>query len=126
MNVDGKSMIQEAVGRDASRLLGGRFEVRQPVSDLIQKQWALHSAIAIFVYWVLVFSVPFFVSDRQTRSDTPLWFWCGLCAVIGYFSYTGIRAWKRGWKARFILRIIVPAALLGIGCIAVGLMSWLG
>ena len=94
--------------------------------DLIQKQWALHSAIAIFVYWVLVFYVPFFVSDRQTRSDTPLWFWCGLSAAIGYFSYTGIKAWKQGWKARFILRIVVPASLLGIASIAVGLRSQLG
>ena len=106
-----------------SRLIRG---VRRTVSDLLRKQWILFSAVAIFLYWVLVFSVPFFVSDSRIRSDTPLSFWCGVCVVIGYFIYTGIRAWKRGWKARFVLRIVVPAALLGIACAMVGLNSRLG
>jgi hypothetical protein len=82
------------------------------MSDLIQKQLALASAGVIFMYWVLVFSTPFLITSQQARSSASLWFWCVVGTTIGYFTYTGFRARRRGWKARFILRIVVPAALL--------------
>jgi hypothetical protein len=92
------------------------------MSDVIQKQWALASALVILLYWVSVFFAPFLVSDQQARAGAPLWFWGGLCSAIGYFSYTGLRAWRHGWKTRFILRIVVPAALLVIACMTVWLL----
>lgn len=95
------------------------------MSDLIRKQWIFHSALIIFMYWVFVFSMPFMISDREVRSETPLWYWCALAVAVAYFSYTGFRAWRRGWKARFILRIVVPAMLLLSVSTLAGLLAWL-
>lgn len=95
------------------------------MSDLIQKQWILAAALLLFMYWVSVFFMPFAISDPKIRPNAPLWFWCGLGVAIAYFSYTGVRAWRRGWKARFILRIVVPAALLVSATIVIGLLAWL-
>jgi hypothetical protein len=77
------------------------------------------------MYWVFVFSMPFMISDREIRSDAPLWYWGGLSVAVAYFSYTGFRARRRGWKARFILRIVVPAVLLLSASTLVGLLAWL-
>lgn len=96
------------------------------MSDLIQKQLAFTSALVTLSYWVIVLFIPFLASDQQVSSGVPLSFWVGACAAISYFSYTGLRAHRRGWKSRFVLRIVVPAALFFIGCIAIGFLSWLG
>ena len=78
----------------------------------------------LFAYWVVVFATPFFVIDPDIRAEAPVEFWCAIAAAIGYFSYTGVRAWRRGWKARFILRIVVPAALLMTACLFIGAIAW--
>lgn len=85
---------------------------------------ALSAAAFIFLYWALVFSIPFMIDNSEFRSTAPFWFWCVLCSGIGYFSYTGFRAWRRGWRARFIMRIVVPAALLMSACTIVGVAKW--
>lgn len=93
---------------------------RYPSPNLAQKQLALVSAMVIFVYWFVVFMTPLLIIDPRIRSEAPLGLWCAIAAAIGYFSYTGVRAWRRGWKARFILRIVVPASLLATSCLFTG------
>jgi hypothetical protein len=92
--------------------------------SLAQKEWAFASAIILFLYWTFVFSMPLLIADQKFRSSAPLEFWGVLCVAIGYFSYTGIRAWRRRWKARFVLRIVVPAALLVTSTMLVVLFGW--
>lgn len=94
------------------------------MSNLSQKQLAVASAAILFVYWVMVFSLPFLIHSRESRSSAPLSFWCVICLAIVYFSYTGIRAWRRRWKARFVLRIVVPTALLVTSTMLVVLSGW--
>jgi hypothetical protein len=92
--------------------------------SLAQKKWAFASAIILFLYWAFVFSMPLLIASQEFRSSDALGFWAVLCVAIGYFSFTGIRAWRRRWKARFVLRIVVPAALLVISSTLVGLFGW--
>ena len=92
--------------------------------SLAQKQWGFASAIILFLYWAFVFSMPLLISSQEFRSTDALGFGGVLCAAIGYFSYTGIRAWRRRWKARFVLRIVVPAALLVTSTMLVILFGW--
>jgi len=51
--------------------------------------------------------------------------WCLMGALFAYFGYTGIRAWRKGWKSRFILRIIVPLSLLAVSSALTVLGVWL-
>lgn len=93
------------------------------MSNLIDKQWKFASAAILFQYWVFVFAMPFLILSQDTRSGAPLWFWGVLCVAIGYFSYTGYKAWRRRWKARFVLRIVIPAALFITASVLVGLLA---
>jgi hypothetical protein len=100
------------------------------MSDLIHKQWQVASALILVLYWGFVFMLPFMIlaqiMSKEPTSGIPLPVWCVLSASIGYFSYTGVRAWRRKWKARFILRIVVPAALLFSACVLIGTFAWFG
>lgn len=87
---------------------------------------AIASAAILFLYWLSVFFLPFWIGDSHLRSTAPVWFWLVICAAIGYFTWTGVRAWRRGWKARFIMRIVIPAALLIIACTSFGVTRWVG
>jgi hypothetical protein len=92
--------------------------------SLAQKQWALASAMILLLYWALVFSMPLLIASPEFRSSDTVGFWAGFCVAIGYFTFTGIRAWRRRWQARFVLRIVVPAALLVISTTLVVFFGW--
>jgi hypothetical protein len=47
-----------------------------------------------------------------------------LAFVVGYCLYTGWRAWKRGWKARFVLRLVFPISLFALSCAVFWLRPW--
>ena len=94
------------------------------MSDLLDKKLSVAVAVSIAVYWGLAFLIPFLITDRSIRPDA----WAvGLIALfLGYLAYTGYRAWRQGWKARFVLRIVVPLALFVASWMVIGLASWLG
>ena len=92
------------------------------MSDLAEKKQAFTYALILFAYWFVVFLIPCFIAREILEGHTPFLFWCVLSAMVGYFSYTGIRARRRGWRARFIQRIVIPASLLVAGGIFVGVL----
>ena len=98
--------------------------------DLIHKQWQFAAALILAVYWGFVFMLPFVILEQiaseEPASDLPPETWFVASAIVGYFSYTGVRAWRRKWRARFILRIVVPTALLFSSCVLIGAFAWLG
>jgi hypothetical protein len=55
----------------------------------------------------------------------PASVWCVFGGLFAYFLYTGVRAWRGGWKSRFILHVVVPIVLLMLSSIAAGVWSWL-
>ena len=40
--------------------------------------------------------------------------------LFAYSLFTGIRALRRGWRSRFILRVVVPLSLLMLSSIGAG------
>jgi len=72
------------------------------------------------IMWiVLVMLPPVLAGDLYAP---PASVWCIFGGIFLYSLYTGVRAWRRGWKSRFILRIVVPFALLTISFI----LQWMG
>ncbi len=45
-------------------------------------------------------------------SPLPFNFLAFLFFLYAYLGYSGFRALRKGWKSRFILRVVVPAGLL--------------
>ena len=87
--------------------------------SLVQQRIGMVGIVAI--QWFAVAAVPFGVARRFPRVD-------GLAltiaaVIVGYCFYTGYRAWNRGWKTRFVLRVVVPVCLFALSSIAVGLSS---
>jgi hypothetical protein len=43
---------------------------------------------------------------------------------VAYCYYTGYRAWRRNWRSRFVLRVVVPSALFSVVFVAAGVLAW--
>ena len=72
--------------------------------------------------WFAVAATPFLVLGTLGHfSQLDGWALTLVAAIVGYCFYTGYRAWRRGWKARFILRLVVPTSLFVLSWITVGL-----
>lgn len=88
------------------------------MSGLSRKRYLIGVGAYVFLYWATALALPFMiVAPDHTRLGVSGW--CVVVAVIGYGAYTGLRAFARGWKARFILRIVVPTALFVTSSIVV-------
>lgn len=93
------------------------------MSDLSKKNLSFHVAVLLGVYWLVVFAIPFMIADASINPGTLGW--CFFGALISYCAYTGLRALRRGSKARFILRIVVPAALFVTASMVVAVIGQL-
>jgi hypothetical protein len=72
------------------------------------------------VMWLMVVMLPPVLAGDLNAPPTSVW--CIFGGIFLYSLYTGVRAWRRGWKSRFILRIVVPLALLATSFI----LQWTG
>jgi hypothetical protein len=55
----------------------------------------------------------------------PGWqLWALMAFIYAYLGYTGIRAYRRRWRSRFILRIVVPLSILGVSAVATAVVRW--
>jgi hypothetical protein len=73
------------------------------------------------MYWMLAATAPFMLFGVVDRPDSVI---SVLFLVItGYFMYTGYRAWKLRCTARFVLRIVVPAALFLLASLCAGVVA---
>jgi len=73
----------------------------------------------VTVQWFVAAGLPaFVVGYLQPPSD---WAVILLGAATGYCFWTGYRAWKRGWKARAVLRLAIPTGIFVASTCVVGL-----
>jgi len=88
--------------------------------------WLLKQRIGMVgivgVYWLTAAAAPAVIVGRLRRPDEMAGVIIGLIAA--YCAYTGYRAWRRGWQARFVLRVAIPAVLFALGWAAVGVARW--
>jgi hypothetical protein len=77
-------------------------------------------AILLGTLWVHLIMLPVFLAGELAAPPVSLWII--LSAIFLYSIYTGVRAWRRGWKSRFIFRIVVPVTLLTISFV----LQWTG
>ena len=79
--------------------------------------------VAVMVQWVVVATLPAFLVGYfglPTGWDAVLF-----GSIAAYCFWTGYRAWKRGWKARFVLRLAIPICLFAISTCVVGVTKLL-
>lgn len=79
-------------------------------ADPVRSRLTLSVGCLLFFTWVFAALVPPMIGGVFPRPDP--WMWCLIASFFVYFGYTGMRAWRRGLKSRFILRIVVPLSLL--------------
>ena len=88
--------------------------------DPIDFRLKLTMAVLLGTTWTMLVLLPVLIADKP--GPIPASFWIIFGALPLYFFYTGVRAWRRGWKSRFILRIVIPLALLAVSSI----LQWTG
>ena len=77
----------------------------------------------VSTYWLIAAATPVMIVGAFRAPDIgPATLFA---AIAAYCTYTGIRAWRRGWRSRFILRIVVPAALFVLSWAVVGVAIWI-
>jgi hypothetical protein len=86
--------------------------VTDPFADPARARMAAVVSVFTLFTWLFAILVPPMISGTFPRPDPGLW--CLMAALYAYCGYTGIRAWRRGWKSRFILRIGVPLSLFAV------------
>ena len=72
--------------------------------------------------WFFLIMVPPIAAGLLAMPPASIWWIFG--AVFAYSLYTGIRAWRRGWKSRFVLRIVIPFSLLALSSVVTGAWLW--
>ena len=93
-------------------------------ADPLKARLTLSMGFLLLGTWVFAALVPPMIGGVIPRPEA--WMWWLIGSSFAYFSYTGIRAWRRGWKSRFILRIVVPLSLFAISSLSTILGVWLG
>jgi len=75
--------------------------------------------------WTFAFILPLIIWGPGVAPPALVWVVVG--ALAAYFVYSGIRALKKGWKSRFILRVVVPISLFVVSSALwwTGLWLWI-
>ena len=79
-------------------------------------------AILLGTVWALLTIAPLMAAGVVPAP--PLSFWIIFGGLFFYFIYTGMRAQRSGWTSRFVLRVLVPVALLAISSAITGMWLW--
>ena len=88
--------------------------------------WLLQQKVTmvgvVTAQWIFVSAFPAYVGGYLPTP--PGWESLIFVAMAAYCFWTGYRAWKRGWRARFVLRLAVPIGLFAISTCVVGLTKF--
>jgi hypothetical protein len=90
--------------------------------DPFELRTKLTFAALLGVVWTFLAMLPLMLAGKIDMP--PLMFWWLPAGLWAYFTYTGIRAWRRGWTSRFVLRIVVPIALLLVSALCTAAWMW--
>jgi hypothetical protein len=91
-----------------------------PDSSLLKQKIAMVSVVS--VQWLVAAALPALVVGYLTMP--PAFESAFFLALAVYCFWTGYRAWKRGWKTRFILRLAIPIGLFAISTCMVSLAKF--
>jgi len=127
-------LVAEAASAMKSELAARRNEIERekyeihlepPATDLTYPAEFVERfriGVLVVIYWMTVLAIPF-VMVMPVNWPDPLLLLL-IAVLIGYFVFTGIRAWRRRWISRFVLRIVIPAGLLLCGSVIAGIIAW--
>jgi len=73
------------------------------------QRWKM--AVGVVATWLISAMIPPMVLARE-RPSRELWLIFAL--YYAYMGYSGIRALRKGWRSRFVLRVVVPLCILGV------------
>ena len=93
-------------------------------ADPVKARLTLSMGVLLLGTWIFAALVPPMIGGVFPRPEAWIWWLTG--SLFAYFGYTGVRAQRRGWKSRFILRIVVPLSLFAISSLLTILGVWLG
>jgi hypothetical protein len=91
--------------------------------DIFDIRAKFSAALLLGAVWILLVMLPLMAAGVLSMPPPSFWFIFG--GPFLYFLYTGIRAWRRGWKSRFVLRVVVPFTLLVLSSVFTGAWLWL-
>lgn len=93
-------------------------------TDPLRAEVKIGMFMVVAVYWMIVAAIPAVIFGHVRPPLQDVWEMALVFgAIVGYCAYTGYRAWKRGWRSRFILRVVVPGALFVVSCACFGLLA---
>ena len=88
--------------------------------------WEMHDTrqglrMAVFVSfaWAFALVTPPALVGYLPRPNTALWIMMAI--LYTYLGYSGLRALRKGWRSRFILRVVVPLSLLAFSSLLTSL-----
>ena len=94
----------------------------------LMDHWQYREKIAMIgvvaVQWLVVVSAPAMLLGCGAGLDP--WTATLFAAMTGYCFFTGYRAWRRRWRSRFILRLVIPTGLLIVSSVGFGFARWKG
>lgn len=91
------------------------------IADPMEMRTMLGTAALILGTWFFAAVLPLMIAGFTAKPDP--WVWVAMGILFSYVGFTGIRAWRRGWKSRFILRIVVPLTLFALSAAATMMFS---
>jgi hypothetical protein len=68
--------------------------------------------------WLILLAFPLMLTGGLALPPAGLLIF--FAVLFAYSLFTGIRALRRGWRSRFILRVVVPLSLLMLSSIGAG------
>ena len=93
-------------------------------ADVIPLKTKTAMAGLVLAAWLFALGIPPMMLGVLQRPDWEMWMLMTL--LYAYLGYTGVRAYSRGCRSRFILRVIVPISLLGASAVITGVVFWSG
>jgi len=85
------------------------------VADNVNDRLQITMGFLVLIAWFFAVIIPPSLGGFVTSLDSSLWMI--IVPLFAYMGYSGMRARRKGWKSRFILRVVVPSALLGLSII---------
>ena len=84
----------------------------------------LRMGALVFIAWLFALLIPPSVLGLVSSPDWR--FWVLPAVLYGYLGYSGVRAYRKGWRSRFVLRVIVPIWLLVTSAVISAVALWSG
>lgn len=94
-------------------------------TDWARAQQKIAMCGVVAMHWMFAAAIPACLFGNAQPPTQDEWAMILIVVIVtGYCTYTGFRAWKRGWRSRFILRLVVPGTLFVLSFAWFGFLAW--